>query len=69
MFSRNSSFYLASAVVGLSVSKGSSKVGRGRDGTYFMDFKALGREPDISVKMYLSTQKQAREGVAREVET
>lgn len=38
---------------------------RGRDGTNFMDFEALRREPDPSVKIYLSTQKQARESKVR----
>lgn len=68
MFSHNSSFYLAPALVGLSVSRGKRGVGVG-DGTNFMDFEALRRAPDTSVKIYLSTQKQARESRVSEGET
>lgn len=55
MFSHNSSFYLVSALVC------KQRENRGRDGTNFMDFEALRREPDTSVKIYLSTQKQVGE--------
>lgn len=34
-----------------------------------MDFEALRREPDTAVKIYLSTQRQARESGVREGET
>lgn len=42
---------------------------RGRCGTNFMDFEALRREPDPSVKIYLSTQKQTSEGRVRDWKT
>lgn len=32
-----------------------------------MDFEALRREPDLSVKIYLSTQKQTRESRVRDL--
>lgn len=70
MFSRNSSFYLASALVGLSVSKGRSWGAGARWNLFYGFWSPQEREPDTSVeKNYLSTQKQARERVVREEET
>lgn len=49
----------------LAVSEGKAE-SRERDGTYFMDFEALRREPDTSVKIYLSTHEQVRGSVVRD---
>lgn len=61
MFSHNSGFYLAPALVKFVCKQRGEK--RGRDGTNFMDFEAL-RTGDTSVKIYLSTRK-SKEGSQR----
>ena len=59
MFSHNSGFYLASALV---CGREGGEEG-GWDGTKFMGLEALRRETDV--KIYLSAQKQAKESGVR----